>query len=247
MATKQAQTLLEASGNGDTETVARILGEHPELVNVTGDHQKTPLHWATEGYHLQVARLLIDAGAAVGCRTSWGATPLEWAGVLGSLDVAELLLERGAEGLNLSVAAGLGKLDVVQRFCEGDDSLEGLGIERRPGDAEDTRGWPPDSAHMLGDVLGEAFQLACRNGHVDVARYLARRGAPINAKGYFGGTGLHWAAIEGHLEMVEFLLDQGADVNLKDHGFDATPLGWAMEGGHQKSAELIESFGAAAP
>ena len=94
---------------------------------------------------------------------------------------------------------------------------------------------------MTGDVLGEAFQLACRNGHLTVADYLLSRGADVNAKGYFGGTGLHWSAINGHREMVEFLLDRDADYSIKDHGFQATAAGWATEGGHDEIATLIKS------
>ena len=48
-----------------------------------------------------------------------------------------------------------------------------------------------------GDV-DAAFVLACRNGHTDVARTLLARGADVNARGFFAGTGLHWAAINGH-------------------------------------------------
>jgi ankyrin repeat protein len=38
---------------------------------------------------------------------------------------------------------------------------------------------------------------AARNGHSQVVEYLLDRGAAIDAKGVFGGTGVHWAAING--------------------------------------------------
>jgi ankyrin repeat protein len=92
---------------------------------------------------------------------------------------------------------------------------------------------------MKGDVLSDAFYRACRNGHTEVASLLLERGADVNAKGVFGGTGLHWSAINGHRQTVEFLLLHGADLTLRDAKFDATPEGWAAEGGHDEIRELL--------
>lgn len=233
--------MLDAAEHGDTTRLSALLEESPELVNTSGEYNKTPLHWAAEKNFRDVADLLIQAGADVNARTIWGSTPLEWAGIMGSTAVADLLLEHGASGLSLSIAAGLGRLEEVRSLCEQSASLEGLGIPKRPHDSNDERGWPPDTAHMQGDVLGEAFQLACRNGHLEVARYLLDRGADVNAKGYFGGTGLHWAALNGHREMVVYLLDQEVDLTIRDHGFKSTAAGWASEGGHDDIYAIIKN------
>ena len=116
-----------------------------------------------------------------------------------------------------------------------------LGIPRRPVDEKDVKGWPPDAARMKGDVRGEAFQVACRNGQLETAQYLLDSGADINAKGYFGGTGLHWAAINGHEPTVRWLLEVGADAAIEDHGFKSKPEGWAVEGKHDELAQLIKN------
>ncbi len=233
--------ILDAAKHGDTKRVAALLADSPDLVDASGEYDKTPLHWTAERDHAEVARLLLDAGADVERLTTWGSSALEWAAIMGSVAVAEILLSHGATGLNLVTAAGLGRLDEVRTFCDENASVVGLGIPRRPNDVSDENGWPADAAHMTGDVLGEAFQLACRNGEVDVANYLLLRGAGVNSKGYFGGTGLHWAAINGHRHMVEFLLEHNADLTMKDHGLQATPAGWASEGGHDEIAMLIKS------
>lgn len=234
--------MLDAAESGDAARVRLLLEQDPTLVNASAEYQKTALHWAAEKDFVAVAEVLLEAGADVTMRTSWGATALEWAGYLGSVGVAELLMARNAPGMNLVVAAGLGKLDLVRELCENNDSLEDLGIPRRPNDLADKVGWPEDAARMVGDVLGEAFQVACRNGHIPVAEYLLDRGANINAKGYFGGTGLHWAAIQGHKDVVQFLLEKGADATIEDHGFNDTPDGWAVEGEHDDIAMLIRDF-----
>jgi ankyrin repeat protein len=231
--------MLDAAENGDIEKIHSLLAEDPRLANAVGEYHKTPLHWAAEKNHGEVARVLIDAGADLNRVTTWGASPLEWAAYMGSEEVADQLLARGATGMNLVLAAGLGRLDEVMDYCDSRSSLDGLGIPKRPNDVNDSKGWPPDAARMKGDALGEAFQLACRNGHLEVAKYLLGRGADVDAKGYFGGTGLHWAAINGHADVVDWLLDNGADTEIVDNGFKATPTGWAVEGGHDDIAIMI--------
>jgi ankyrin repeat protein len=96
-------------------------------------------------------------------------------------------------------------------------------------------GW---DVELEGD-LDAAFVLACRNGHTDLERRLLARGADVDARGFFDGTALHWAAIGGHAETVAFLLAAGADRSLRDAEFDADALGWAREGGEARVVALL--------
>ncbi len=92
---------------------------------------------------------------------------------------------------------------------------------------------------MMGDALSDAFYIACRGGHLAVAQLLLEHGADIDAKGHFGATGLHWAALNGHAEVVRWLLERGAALDGRDARFDSTPEGWALETGHAGIAALI--------
>ena len=205
--------------------------------NAADEYHKTALHLAAETDQVETAQLLLDAGADIEALTSWGATPLEWASAMGSAKVGDLLLARGASGLTLIVAAGLGKLETVRAIIE---SGVDLSTHRRRGAPESPdEHWPPDSAHIRGDVLSDAMFAAARNGHTEVVEYLLDRGAQVDAKGVFGGTGLHWAAINGHRETVELLIARGANLAIRDQRFDATPEGWANEGGHIDLANLL--------
>ena len=205
---------LEAAKNGDVATVVSLLDADPQLVSAAGDHDKTALHWAAEKDHAEIAQTLIEAGADIEARTSWGATPLEWAAVMGSGSVADLLLEKGAGGFTLVTAAALGKLSDVKKFAQ---QLTGTG----------------------GNNFSDALHSAARNGHRETVAYLLGLGGDIDTKGFFGATGMHWAAINGHHETVEFLLAQGADTSVRDSEFDATPEDWALEGGHNSIVEML--------
>lgn len=218
------------------QTLERLLAADPGLVHARDEYLKTPLHWAAEYDRSDMAQMLLDSGADLEAITSWGATALDWAATMGSTAVAELLLARGATGMNLVVAASLGKLDLVRGFLDSGASLASL-VKPTPAEPDDH--WVADSARMKGDVISHVFYCACRNGHTAVAALLLERGADVNAKGVFGGTGLHWAAINGHKSMVEFLVVHGTDLTIRDARFNATPEGWAAEGRHEEIRDLL--------
>lgn len=228
---------LEAVTQGDAAKVSALICAHPDLVRVVGEHDKTALHWAAESDRLEVARILVDAGADIEAKTSWGASPLDWAATLGSARVAELLLSRGARGFTLITAAALGKLKEVAAIVESGVDLSTHRRRAAPRVPDDH--WPADSAHILGDVLSDALYAAARNGHGPVVEYLLARGARVDAKGVFGATALHWAAFNGHASTVELLISRGANLTLKDARFDATAEGWADEAAHSQIADTL--------
>jgi uncharacterized protein len=233
-----AAAILQAVRKGDGSAVKRLLSRDPRLVHAADDHLKTPLHWAAEHDHHEVAKMLLHEGADMEATTSWGATPLDWAATMGSTRVADLLLARGAHGMNLVTAASLGKLDLVRKFLDSGVPLASLA--RRAVPAEPNDHWVADSACMKSDVISDAFYGACRNGHTAVAALLLECGANVNAKGVLGGTALHWAAINGHKETVAFLLAHGVDLTIRDIKFNSTPEGWAAEGRHDELRKLLQ-------
>jgi uncharacterized protein len=232
-----ATAILQSSRDGDVSAVKRLLCGDPSLVRATDEYCKTPLHWAAQHDHCDIAEMLLDAGADLEATTSWGATPLDWAATMGSTKVADLLLARGAQGMNLVAAASLGKLDLVRRILDSGTPL--TSPAKRVVAPEPNDELVADSARAKGDVISEAFYGACRNGHTAVAAVLLERGADVNAKGILGGTGLHWAAINGHKDTVAFLVARGADLSIRDAKFDSTPEGWAAEGKHDEVRDLL--------
>ncbi|HEY5934312.1 MAG TPA: sigma-70 family RNA polymerase sigma factor [Kofleriaceae bacterium] len=234
--------IIDASKRGDAAAVAGLLAENSALASSKGEYDKTPLHWAAETNQREIAELLIAAGADLEQQTSWGATALEWAATLGSKDVGRVLLERGARGLNLFTAAGLGMIEAVRSyFAHGRPGPE---AGRAPRIGEEAANIPPDSAVMTGDVVSDAFYIACRNGELAIAQLLLEHGADLNAKGYFGATALHWAAHNGHREVVRWLLECGANPDGRDLKFHSTAAGWAIENNHRELAQLIVESGA---
>jgi ankyrin repeat protein len=206
--------------------------------------------------NVQTAALLLDCGAPVDGTGGW--SPLEEALYWNSRDVIDLLLQRGASILNLRIAAGLGRTDVIDSLFNSDGSLkpeagtinwpwgdlkviEGSNFDRAGKDQLMARvaSWTRDRQ----GIINNAFVYACMHGHIDAVKLLLQKGAQVNTipGGFdYSGTGLHYAAFNGHRAMVEFLIEQGGDVSLKDTKVGGTPAGWADSGGHPEIKDYLE-------
>ena len=205
--------------------------------------------------NVEIAAYLLDVGAAIDGTSNW--SPLEEALYWGSDDVRDLLLKRGASVHNLRIAAGLGRVDLIEGYFNSDGSLK-----REAGEIH----WPfedalssnlpraadskPQSSIDSGspqsrDVINNAFVYACMHNKIDAAKSLLRKGAEINSipPGFhYPGTALHNAAVHGHRSMVEWLLENGADPNVRDGERGGTPASWAAYGGHVELKEYLEQI-----
>jgi ankyrin repeat protein len=89
-----------ATGRGDTETAARLLGEDPDAICVRNELDNEPLHEGCWAKHTKMIRLLLDRGANVNAVGDWGRTPLHfavWDGGDGAGEIVEMLVQAGAD------------------------------------------------------------------------------------------------------------------------------------------------------
>src|SRR5437667_7238386 len=88
--------LPEAAMNGDKVLVQSLLKQKVDVNEAQGDGN-TALHWAAYRDDVDMARLLIQAGANANVKTRLGdVTPLQLAATNGSAAIVELLLKAGA-------------------------------------------------------------------------------------------------------------------------------------------------------
>ena len=240
--------VLDAKDNPNAVEMAKVLID-------AGAELNEPLGAAGSIDNRPVGELLIERGAAVDGTGGW--SPLEEALYWNSKNVIALLLERGARVQNLRIAAGLGRVDLIENYFNANGTLkpEAGKINWPWGDidvimrsnhgragknslADRVNSWSQDRQ----GIINNAFVYACMHGHIDAAQLLLDKGAQINVVpgGFdYAGTGLHYAALNGHRAMVEFLLNQGADRNVKDTKVDSTAAGWAEYGGHPEIRDLL--------
>ena len=104
--------------------------------------------------------------------------------------------------------------------------------------------------------------MASQQGKLEVVEWLECKGASINQPTNDGRTPLFSSSEKGYTEVVKFLLDAGADINTANKVFSnfhfilcsfihsclfrqqigKTPLAVAIERGHQKVVDLLESW-----
>ena len=207
-----AQTLLEAGA--DPDALADMYGGQCTVMSMLASSS----HPAEAGVQEDLVELLIDFGAAVEKRGEGNWTsPVLTALVFGYTLAAESLVRRGAPVDDVTIAAGLGRLQQTQEM------------------------WPVADA----EARHRALALAAQSGQVEIVRMMLEAGeAPdrYNPEHFHKhSTPLHQAAFRGDLEMAKLLLQYGAKPDLKDRIYHSNPLGWAIHAGQPEMENLLRT------
>jgi ankyrin len=242
--------LADAAMKRDTQTVRALLQKKVD-VNATQVDGTAALHWAVRFDDVDLAGLLIRAGANVAATTRAGATPLQLAAINGNAAMIETLVNAGADpnaslskygDTALMMAARTGKTDAIKVLL---DHGANVNVKETWGDTT-------------------ALMWAVSQKHSDAVKMLLDRGADVRARSkivsdterdsvkprnpapgeqpkkdvYGGFTPLAFAAREGDLESARVLIAAGADVNaITADGKE--PLGLAIFNGNYEVASFL--------
>lgn len=251
--------LMEAASAGNV-SIARILVEHGASINThSNEFKESALTLACYKGHLEMVRFLLEAGADQEHKTEEMHTALMEASMDGHVEVARLLLDSGAQ-VNmpadsfespLTLAACGGHTELAMLLLERGANIEEVNDEGYTPLMEAAREGHEDMVALLlsqgADINAQtdetqetALTLACCGGFLDVADFLIKAGADIEAG---ANTPLAEAAQEGHLDLVKHLIAAGANVNATSATGD-TPLMYACENGHTDVMEVLLEAGA---
>lgn len=255
----------QAITEGDAVRVGELIRAHPELVHErdTNPTRDCPLHTAAIHGQVEIARMLLDAGADLEAGDRDASTPLHDACLNRRREVVALLLERGADvhrrDLNaayaLSFAAAGGDTAIVGMLLDAGADLYhrdrfgmtllhhavSRGLDRLA-DSLLARGEDVNARSAAGDT---PLMWAAARNRVEMARKLLARGARPELGNVHGETPLHRAAEGNHLEMGRLLLAWGADADAgTGQGWNPTPLFYTCWGGHADFARLLIAHGA---
>ncbi|OLQ12301.1 Kinase D-interacting substrate of 220 kDa [Symbiodinium microadriaticum] len=193
--------LVAAASRGSMAEVESLLQlpQDPDLRDFW--RGRTALFCACCEGHVEIVRLLLEAGANTGAKSS-GYTALIFSSKEGHIEIVRLLLEAGADleagepdnCTPLIWASDEGHAEVVHLLLEADADLDRA----------------DDHGHT-------ALMRASRAGHVEIVRLLLEAGANKDASDDCGYTALMSASVAGHFEIVRLLLEAGTSKDVADN------------------------------
>jgi len=200
-ATEKDLGLIRASERGDTQAVRRLL-QQDASVDARDERGRTPLIAAAYANRLEVARLLIGAGAGVNVKdeTQQSTYLISTSEVGDDPRLLEIALRNGANvhsldsynGTSLIRAAERGHVRIVERLLQ--TSVEVNHVNNLE--------W---TALLEAIILGDGGPR-----HTEVVRLLVGAGADVSLADGEGVTPLEHARQQGYQEMVRILRAAGA-------------------------------------
>jgi ankyrin repeat protein len=188
--------------NRDRAGVVALLKERADVNAPTADGT-TALHWTAYWNDVDIATLLLRAGAKVDVANRYNATPLWLACTRGNAQMVETLLKAGADPNAFALQAESPLMAAA--FAGSAESVKALLTRGAFVNAKDE--WHGQTALMR--AVGN------HEPHPDVARVLIEHGADVNLRSKAGLTALLLAVRQHDVESVRLLLEARADVNDK--------------------------------
>jgi ankyrin repeat protein len=190
--------LADAAEKMDRSKIHALLKQRVD-VNTPQADGMTALHWAAYQDDLDLATLLVRAGASVKAANRYGVTPLSLGCTNGDGAMVEMLLKAGADPnaalpggeTPLMTAARTGALASVRALL-----ARGASVNSK----DERRGQT-------------ALMWAAAEGHAEVVQALIDADADFGTRVPSGFTPLLFAVREGRIDVVRVLQKAGADVN----------------------------------
>lgn len=222
----------DAARKGDANKVKALLQADPKLVGDRDKNGDTPLHVAALHGQLAVAQVLIDAGADVNAKNSYGAfTPGDLGAVFSSSNHQDPVVLLTVHGLDTTdMKNGYTPLDLCLFANRHKELMQLLVAKGADVNAQAASGATPLFFAVLRDQK-------------DDVQFLLDKGANVNTPDAYGDTILDAALHLQYGSMIQILVDRGADVNAVDQS-QHRPLTYAMQMDDHRWADLLKKHGA---
>ena len=223
--------LMIAARTGNADIVKALLSRAAEPNAATAVTHHTALMWAVAHGRVEIVRLLIDHGSAVGPTARQVLSPLIVAAGSGDIATARLLIAAGAD-VNAT----------------GTDGAHALPYAILAGHAAFARYLLAEGADPNGTING-ATALHVAAGPVDqwLGAWAAVAGNPTRAAGTRDRQALGLLMLEDREQLVDELLDNGADPNARMTASAMAYLGFTRNGAFDNSSAGTGDLAGATP
>jgi ankyrin repeat protein len=270
--TTQVWDILNASNEGNIDTVMDLVDQAPELAYAQYNYHP-PIHFAVREGHTSLVRYFLNLGALDPTYTTYpfGDTLLTIAEDRGHVEIILLLQKYLADPSRSKFKGDNGKIDykrskLQQEFEQAVNKEDvvrvGQILNEHPKFALDqTYFWSEgiltfaakDNNRKMIDLLMSygakvpdilKWTANYYFERLDGATYMMEKGMNPNTKSWQNVTILHDMAERGLIDKAALLLDYGAEIDPIDDEYRSTPLGLAARWGHTDMVEFLLQKGA---
>ncbi len=253
--------LIYATNVGGLQLVELLINRGADVnARRAAAYASTPLMEAAVRNDVAIAKLLLQKGAKVNLRDTFGDPAINWASYYGHIDYVDLLVENGA-GFNVESQHGTA-LEVAMK--QWHDRLVEYFIQKGAGSAIED----PSAEELLRAVKGKdstkvaqlleeggnpnqtdevgtpVIVTAASQGSQAIVEQLIAAEADLNAMNMVGQTALSRAAYFGHYSICKDLIEAGADIHLAGERYRLSPIISAANGGHAAILDILIDAGA---
>ena len=225
----------------DQYTIAKFLLDAGADVNLSDEHNKTPLMAAVSNSNVELILLLLPGNKTINNWHDSKLTCLHIACRKGDVDIVKILLNHGAD-VNKSATV----FDLKQK-TPLISAFHGMMLSVPEQNGREIvelllkNGASPTPNHILS--LEVPLVTAAELGYADIVKLLLAYGAEINFSRGCGNTPLHRAVAKNHVPVVDLLVKSNADKEKRDKN-GLTPITLAAAAGHSTVVRLLATAGA---
>jgi ankyrin repeat protein len=206
------------------------------FINWRNENAETALMVACWRGKINIAHLLINAGADLNLQNEWGRTALILAVKMKNFKIAQRLINAGAY---LNLRDGWRRTALMHACINEDcETVQQLIADKADPNLRDKYKADPNLRDKWGNT---ALTYACIRENCAIVQQLIAAKADLNVQNKWGRTALILAVINSNCEIVQQLIAAKADLNLRDK-WGYTALMYArIQGNHALADQLIKA------
>ncbi|KAI1302722.1 ankyrin repeat-containing domain protein [Xylaria venustula] len=209
--------LILAARYGQSGSIRMLLQFRADLDIKDIEFGQSAVSYAAERVHIEVVKLLINAGCNIYSDSTESFPPLERAARYGYRQILRCFLAEESNGVVLPRARAIA--EALRHACENEYTKTKDFII-----AEDGYLQAKDKNDRT------VLSWAAEGGNDDTVGVLLENGAEVDSRDHTNRTPLSYAAASGSADTVKVLLDGSAEIDSRDHD-NRTPLSFAAESG----------------